>query len=75
MQVIFRARFAEPGFAAGPESLEVRRFGWDDIPWEEIAFPSVRWALKAWRSGVPGMVALNPTEDPRGTRPLPGGVA
>ena len=75
VQVIFRARFAEPGFAAGPESLEVRRFGWDDIPWEEIAFPSVRWALKAWRSGVPGVVALNPTEDPRGTRPLPGGVA
>ncbi len=75
VQILFRARLEEPGFAAGPESLEVRRFGWDDIPWEEIAFPSVRWALKAWRSGVPGMVALNPTEDPRGTRPLPGGAA
>ena len=31
--------------AAGPESLEVRLFGWDEIPWGEIAFPSVRWAL------------------------------
>jgi ADP-ribose pyrophosphatase YjhB (NUDIX family) len=71
VQVIFRARLAEPGFEAGPESLEVRRFAWDEIPWEEIAFPTVRWALKAWRAGS-GAVALNPAEDPRGLRPLPG---
>ena len=71
VQVIFRARLEEPGFEAGPESLEVRRFSWDEIPWEEIAFPSVRWALKAWRAGAAGAVALNPPEDPRGMRPLP----
>ena len=75
VQVIFRARFAEPGFEPGPESLEVRRFTWDEIPWDEIAFPSVRWALKAWRQGSAGGVALNPAEDPRGVRPLPGGAA
>lgn len=75
VQVIFRARFAEPGFEPGPESLEVRRFAWDEIPWDEIAFPSVRWALKAWREGAAGGVALNPAEDPRGVRPLPGGAA
>ena len=71
VQVIFRARMAEPGFEPGPESLEVRRFAWDDIPWEELAFPSVRWALKAWREGANGTVATNPPEDARGTRPLP----
>jgi ADP-ribose pyrophosphatase YjhB (NUDIX family) len=76
VQVIFRARFDEPGFEAGPESLEVRRFAWDEIPWDEIAFPSVRWALKAWRNGAAGgAVALNPPEDRRGVRPLPGGAA
>ena len=75
VQVIYRARLAEPGFEPGPESLEVRRFAWDDIPWEEIAFPSVRWALKAWRAGPPGAVAANPAEDARGMRPLPGGAA
>lgn len=75
VQVIFRARLDQPGFAAGPESLEVRRFAWDDIPWDEIAFPSVRWALKAWRADVAGIVALNPPEDPRGMRPLPAGGA
>lgn len=75
VQVIFRAGLAEPGFEAGPESLDVRLFGWDDIPWEEVAFPSVRWALHRWRdtAGAPlGPPAMNPPEDRRGTRPLPG---
>jgi ADP-ribose pyrophosphatase YjhB (NUDIX family) len=74
VQVIFRASLAKPGIEAGPESLELRWFGWEDIPWEEIAFPSVRWALRRWREteGTPlGPPALNPPEDPRGTRPLP----
>jgi ADP-ribose pyrophosphatase YjhB (NUDIX family) len=48
VQVIFRAGLAEPGFSAGPESLEVRQFDWDEIPWNDIAFPSVRWALHTW---------------------------
>ena len=48
VQVIFRARLAEPGYAAGPESLEVRRFSWNEIPWDELAFPSVHWALRSW---------------------------
>jgi len=45
VQLIYRARLVDETIAAGPESLEVRLFGWDEIPWEEIAFPSVRWAL------------------------------
>jgi ADP-ribose pyrophosphatase YjhB (NUDIX family) len=69
VQVIFRARLAEPGFSPGPESLDVRFFDWEEIPWDEIAFPSVRWALRAWREGAPG-IAGNPTEDPRGVAGL-----
>jgi ADP-ribose pyrophosphatase YjhB (NUDIX family) len=49
VQLMYRARLAQPHFAAGPESLEVRLFDWDDIPWPEIAFPSARWALEHWR--------------------------
>ena len=45
VQLIYRARLVDEVIAAGPESLEVRLFGWDEIPWGEIAFPSVRWAL------------------------------
>lgn len=54
VQVFFRAAFAEPGFAAGQESEEVALFAWEDIPWDELAFPSVRWALEAWRASARG---------------------
>ena len=77
VQVIFRARFAEdsaePRYAAGEESLDVGLFAWDTIPWAEIAFPSVRWALNAWHTlgdrplGAPGG---NPPDDARGTQRL-----
>ena len=76
VQVIFRAGLAEPGFAAGPESLEVRQFDWDEIPWNDIAFPSVRWALHTWygtRRGTLAAAALNPQDDELGILPLPGG--
>jgi ADP-ribose pyrophosphatase YjhB (NUDIX family) len=72
VQVIFRGRFADqeaPEFAAGPESLEVALFAWEQIPWGDIAFPTVRWALNAWdacRSGPLGIPAGNPPTDPRG---------
>ena len=76
VQMMFRAHLAEPGFAAGPESLDVRIFAWDDIPWDELAFPTVRWALHAWRAGAghPGAPVFNPPEDARGIRPLPGAL-
>lgn len=74
VQVLFRGRLAEPGFAAGPESLEVGLFGWDEIPWGDIAFPTVRWALEAWRETPgPSPARLNPEEDRRGVAPLPHG--
>jgi hypothetical protein len=38
-----------PEFSAGPESLDVRLFDWDDIPWNDLAFPTVYWALHQYR--------------------------
>lgn len=73
VQILFRAHFADtdaPGFGAGPESLEVALFSWDSIPWSQIAFPTVRWALERWQAcgtGKLGQPASNPAEDPRGT--------
>ncbi|HEY4161624.1 MAG TPA: NUDIX hydrolase [Dongiaceae bacterium] len=45
VQLIYRARLADPKIAPGPESAEVGLFTRDEIPWSEIAFPSVHWAL------------------------------
>lgn len=68
VQVIFRATL-DGGCAAGPESQEVALFAWDEIPWDEIAFPSVRWALRHWREGCDAgtfVTRTNPPDPPAG---------
>lgn len=49
VQLIYRARLLNDAVEPGPESQEVALFAWDDLPWDEIAFPSVRWALGHYR--------------------------
>ncbi len=49
VQLMFRARL-ESDVAAGPESAEVQLFAWDDLPWTDLAFPTVGWALEDWRA-------------------------
>ena len=34
---------------AGPETEEVALVSWGEIPWTDIAFPSVHWALNDFR--------------------------
>ena len=79
VQIIFRARFDGPAqFAAGPESLDVRLFAWDDIPRAELAFPSVTWALEAWHTiGDQPLAApsTNPVSDRRGVSRVTAEVA
>jgi ADP-ribose pyrophosphatase YjhB (NUDIX family) len=65
VQLIYRATLAEPGFSAGPESAEVRLFGWDEIPWSDLAFPSVRWALDDYRARL-GQSHFPPSGNPAG---------
>jgi ADP-ribose pyrophosphatase YjhB (NUDIX family) len=50
VQLIYRASMVDGAFAAGTESLEAALYAWDEIPWDEIAFPTVRWALEDWRA-------------------------
>lgn len=44
VQIMFRARLLGD-FGVGPESDEVKLVDWKDIPWSELAFPTVVWAL------------------------------
>jgi ADP-ribose pyrophosphatase YjhB (NUDIX family) len=46
VQLLFRARLLSTDVAAGPESQEVQLVGWDGIPWDELAFPTVTWVLR-----------------------------
>ncbi len=45
VQLIYKAELTDGQIAAGPESLEVALLDWDEIPWDDLAFPSVHWAL------------------------------
>ena len=65
VQLIYRATLAEPGFEPGPESLEVELFDWADIPWTELAFPSVRWALDEYKARL-GQSVFAPGINPPG---------
>lgn len=63
VQLIWRAQLTGP-VAPGPESLEVGIFEWNDIPWRELAFPSVHWALRHDREADEG--AAPPFANPPG---------
>jgi len=65
IQLIFRADLLSPDVAAGPETAELSLFAWDEIPWDEIAFPSVHWALGHYRE-VRGQSGFAPRSNPPG---------
>lgn len=44
--IMFRATLPQPVFAAGSESLEVALFDESEIPWDEIAFSTIRRTLE-----------------------------
>lgn len=46
VHIFFLGTLSEPKFSAGSESLEVALFTEDQIPWDEIAFPTVKKTLK-----------------------------
>ena len=46
VHLFYLATMSTPHFAAGEESLEVALFDEKDIPWAEIAFPTVKQTLE-----------------------------
>jgi ADP-ribose pyrophosphatase YjhB (NUDIX family) len=67
VQLIYRGRLVAPELSAGDESQAVGLFEWADIPWDEIAFPSVHWALHRYRE-VDGVEGFPPGSNPPGER-------
>ena len=65
VQIMYLAHLATGEYSAGPESLEVKLAAWNDIPWAELAFPSVRWALEQYRS-IEGQAEFAPFANPPG---------
>lgn len=46
VEIVYAARLRTPEFAPGSESLDVALYRPDEIPYEELAFPTTRWALE-----------------------------
>ena len=65
VQLIYRAQLLDEGVEAGPETAEVGLFRWAEIPWEDIAFPSVLWALEHYRETA-GERGFAPRVNPEG---------
>jgi ADP-ribose pyrophosphatase YjhB (NUDIX family) len=66
VQLLFRARLLNPDVSPGIESLDVRLVDWADIPWNDLAFPTVDWVLRRSleTNGTPG--PLVPVFNPPG---------
>lgn len=69
VHIFFRARLLEASYAAGSESLEVELFKEEDIPWDNIAFPTVKKTLELFladrKKGVFGTHVTDIIRSPR----------
>ena len=72
VQIMYRARLVSADVAAGVESEEVALVDWADIPWEQLAFPTVVWALAHFHEFARQDRFSRPTPIPRATSPACG---
>lgn len=52
--IIYEAQVVGGEELAGAETTEVRGFGPDEIPWDELAFTTAESALRDWLRSLPG---------------------
>ena len=48
VHLFYRAQLLDTVFAPGPESIEAQLFAETEVPWDELAFRTVRETLKHW---------------------------
>lgn len=65
VQLMHLATLVDPEIEPGPESLDVALVTWEEIPWNDLAFPSVKWALEHY-AAVRHMDAFQPFTNPPG---------
>jgi len=69
VHLVYRAEMLAPDYAAGPESLDVALISWGELPWDQLAYPNVAWALRQHRAmrGRTGFAPLGiPEQDGEG---------
>ncbi len=48
VSIVFHGTVEDEHTEAGREALETRWFNADDIPWDDLAYDTTRWALRDW---------------------------
>jgi ADP-ribose pyrophosphatase YjhB (NUDIX family) len=48
VSIVFHGRVASAKLDPGREALEARWFDPEDIPWDDLAYDTTRWALRDW---------------------------
>lgn len=48
LHLYYRARLLDTTFAPGPETIEAKLFREDEVPWDELAFRTVRETLRCY---------------------------
>ncbi|WP_287130295.1 NUDIX hydrolase [Candidatus Cyanaurora vandensis] len=69
VQFFYRGTLLNLDVQAGVESLEVGLFTWAEIPWDQLAFPTVHWALQDY-AAMRGQTNFAPRTNPPGNYPF-----
>jgi len=48
VSIVFRGETMDEKATPGREALEARWFEAEDIPWDDLAYDTTRWALRDW---------------------------
>ena len=51
VSIVYRGRVKSAKLDPGREALEAKWFDPEDIPWDELAYDTTRWALRDWVAG------------------------
>lgn len=62
VHIFFSAELSDLNFSAGQESLEVELFKEDEIPWDEIAFPTVKRTLSHYFKALNNNIGIDQIE-------------
>ncbi len=68
VHMIYRGRLLCESVAAGDETLEVGLFAVDQLPWQDLAFPTNHWALEHYLKAR-GQSSLVPFTEATGDQP------
>ncbi len=58
VHMFYRGQLQSAAHSPGIESRQTELFAWEDIPWSELAFPTIEWALRDYQRNLGNPVAI-----------------